>query len=278
MRNRENGNRMARPGKDRSIERLSKLQSEIEPLKKGARFSPQFQKWSRDTEVAISFTFPDKPEYLDDFKRISYFPIVISNGTTCYEEKQAYVQGLEAAASKLESMIDEIKEYWEDDESRIAASETSFSEPETTNEIFVVHGKDDGAKETVARFLSRLELEPVILHEQASQGRTIIEKFEQYAQVRFAVVLLTPDDLCSPSDQSETARFRARQNVILELGFFVGKLGRQRTFALLKGDVEIPSDYDGILYTPLDDQGAWRMALVRELKGAGLDVDANLAL
>ena len=126
--------------------------------------------------MAISFTFPDKPEYLDDFKRISYFPIVISNGTTYYEEKQAYVQGLEAAASKLESMIDEIKEYWEDDESRIAASETSFSEPETTNEIFVVHGKDDGAKETVARFLSRLELEPVILHEQASQGRTIIEK------------------------------------------------------------------------------------------------------
>ena len=251
---------------------------EIGPLKQGERFSPQFEKWQRDAEVAISFTFADRPEYVKDFKEIRYYPIFITDVTGVYEENRAYVQGLEVASSRLESMIDEIKEYWDDDEPLVPESNTNTTRPETTDEIFVVHGKDDGAKETVARFLTKLGLIPVILHEHPNQGRTIIEKFEQYAQVGFAVVLLTPDDLGSLSGQPDTTRFRARQNVILELGFFLGKLGRERTFALKKGVVETPSDYDGVLYTQLDDQGAWRMELVRELKAAGLDVDANLAL
>lgn len=269
---------MTRPRKDRSIERLSKLILEIESLKQGERFTPRFEKWQRDVEVAISHTFGDKPEYVRGFKEISYFPIITSDITSVYEENRAFVQGLEVASAILESMVDEIEEYWEDDEPVGRVSIKKATKPETTNEIFVVHGKDDGAKETVARFLSRLGLNPVILHEQPNQGRTIIEKFEQYARVGFAVVLLTPDDLCSGSDQSDIAKLRARQNVILELGFFLGKLGRERTFALKKGEVETPSDYNGVLYTPFDDQGAWRMELVRELKAAGLDVDANLAL
>ena len=175
-------------------------------------------------------------------------------------------------------MIDEIKEYWVEDERPISVPVAGAKAPDITNKVFVVHGRDDGTKETVARFLTKLQLEPIILHEQANQGRTIIEKFEEYAQVGFAVVLLTPDDTCCAEDESDTPRFRARQNVILELGFFLGKLGRPQTLTLRKDDVEIPSDYDGVTYTPMDDQGAWRMDLVRELKAAGLDVDANLAL
>ena len=118
----------------------------------------------------------------------------------------------------------------------------------------------------MARFLEQLELSPIILHEQPNQGRTIIEKFEEYSDVGFAVVLLTPDDVGGPADESSTQRPRARQNVILELGFFLGKLGRERTCALLVDDVEIPSDYDGVLYIPMDDQDAWRFPLIRELK------------
>ena len=198
------------------------------------RLSPQFEKWRRDTEVAISFTFPGKTEYLNDFKRVRYSLSVISHRTSDYDRNRAFVGGLEAAASRLESMIDEIEEYWEDDEPLVVAPDTIISDPETTNEIFVVHGRDDGAKETVARFLTKLGLQPVILHEQPNQGRTIIEKFEQFAQVGFAVVLLTPDDLCSHSGQPDRARPRARQNVILELGFFLGKLGRLRTCLKLR--------------------------------------------
>jgi site-specific recombinase XerD len=112
----------------------------------------------------------------------------------------------------------------------------------STHKVFVVHGHDAGAREAIARFLERIELEAIILHEQPDQGLTIIEKFETYAtQVGFAVVLLTPDDLggqaSSPAQVS-----RARQNVIFELGYFAGKLGRGRTCLLRKGDVEIPSD------------------------------------
>ena len=130
----------------------------------------------------------------------------------------------------------------------------------------------------MARLLTKLKLKPIILHEQPNQGRTIIEKFEDHAQVGFAVVLLTPDDTCCSEEDPDTPQFRARQNVILELGFFLGKLGRARTFPLRKGDVKIPSDYYGVVYTPLDDQGAWKMNLVREMQEAGLDVDANLVL
>ena len=125
----------------------------------------------------------------------------------------------------IESMIDEIEEYWEDDDQPISTPSAGADGPKITKEVFVVHGKDDGAKETVARFLTKLGLEPIVLHEQPNQGRTIIEKFEQYAKVGFAVVLLTPDDSCADADQPGISRPRPRQNVILELGFFLGKLG-----------------------------------------------------
>jgi len=156
------------------------------------------------------------------------------------------------------------------------------SHPEIGRRVFVVHGHDPKAKQSVARCLEKLELKPIILHEKPSRGRTIIEKFEDYADVGFAVVLLTPDDTCiAKADMNKPkprARPRARQNVVFELGFFVGRLGRQRVCALLKGDVEIPSDFAGVLWVPMDPQGAWRFELVREMKAAGLDVDPNKLL
>ncbi len=269
---------MDRPSKVKSIERLQGALNAIDQLKLLPRFSPQFEKWCRDTEVAISNTFSDKPEYVVRFNGIRYHEGFYIEGTPDSHFQEAYVRGLGSAASVIESMIDEIKEYWEDDDQPLPAPSVEANRPETTKEIFVVHGKDNGAKETVARFLTKLGLKPIVLHEQPNQGRTIIEKFERYAKVGFAVVLLTPDDSCADTDQPGNSRPRPRQNVILELGFFLGKLGRDRTFALLKGDVEIPSDYDGVLYIAMDDNGAWRMDLVREMKQAGLDVDANLAL
>jgi hypothetical protein len=113
--------------------------------------------------------------------------------------------------------------------------------------VFVVHGHDSGARDAVARFLGKIELEAIILQEQPDQGLTIIEKFETYAsQVGFAVVLLIPDDLAGPtSAPSQTSR--ARQNVIFELGYFAGKLGRGRTCLLRKGEIEIPSDLYGVI-------------------------------
>ena len=119
---------------------------------------------------------------------------------------------------------------------------------------------------------------PTILREQPNRGRTIIEKFEDYADVGFAVVLLTPDDRGGTiSGKPEKYMPRARQNVIFELGYFIGRLTRNRVCALYAAGVEIPSDYNGVLFIELDDKGAWKLEVAKEMKAAGLDIDMNLA-
>jgi predicted nucleotide-binding protein len=144
-----------------------------------------------------------------------------------------------------------------------------------SKDIFIVHGHDEAAMHEVARCIGQLGLHAIILHEQPDKGRTIIEKFEDHTDVGFAVVLLTPDDMGYPKDKPSEAKPRARQNVVLELGYFSGILGRANVCALLKGDIEIPSDYAGVLYTPMDAAGAWKVTLAREIKAAGIDVDLN---
>lgn len=141
--------------------------------------------------------------------------------------------------------------------------------------IFVVHGHDRGPRDSVARLIEKLGFEAVVLEEQPNKGRTIIEKFESYADVKYAVVVMTPDDM-GGAKGGPPARPRARQNVILELGFFIGELGRDHVAAIVVGDkLEIPSDIDGVLYIPFDSSGAWRQRLAREMKAAGLAVDMN---
>jgi len=137
--------------------------------------------------------------------------------------------------------------------------------------VFIVHGHDDGAREMVARFLSALGFEAIILHEMANQGRTILEKFEAHSDVGFAVVLLTPDD--EGAKQGSETKPRARQNVILEWGYFVGRLGRDRVCALKKGDVELPSDVLGIAWESLDEFGGWKNKLAKELSAAQYEID-----
>lgn len=152
--------------------------------------------------------------------------------------------------------------------------------PQTpSRRVFLVHGHNDGLLHEVARYLEKLQLQPIVLREQPSSGRTIIEKFVDFADVGYAVVLLTPDDRGGTMKASfEEQRPRARQNVILELGYFLGKLSRNRVTALHMGGLEIPSDYSGVAFVAVDDRGAWRLELARELKASGINIDMNLAL
>lgn len=138
--------------------------------------------------------------------------------------------------------------------------------------VFIVHGRDQGARETVARFVERIGLSSIILHERPNQGRTLIEKFEANAEVAFALILLTADDQCQSAGVTES---RARQNVIFELGYFFGALGRHRVAALYSPGVELPSDISGLVYIELDAHEAWKFQLVKELKAAGLPVDSD---
>lgn len=158
----------------------------------------------------------------------------------------------------------------------IGSQATAVAAKKHTNKVFVVHGHDNAARESVARFLERQGLEAVILHEQPTGGRTIIEKLEHYADVDFAIVLLTPDDIGGvKTSESSGLQPRARQNVILELGFFLGTLGRDKVCALHQGPLELPTDYLGVCYVRLDDGGGWRLKLAKELRAAGFNVDLN---
>ena len=156
--------------------------------------------------------------------------------------------------------------------------------------VFIVHGHDELAKESIARFVGNLEFEPVVLSEQASVSRPLIEKFEDHAnEIVYAIVLVTPDDVgAARADVSSTVygsaeeaisalEPRARQNVILELGFFYGKLGRNQVCALSSGTVKRPSDIGGVAYVDMD-AGDWRLNLAKEMKYAGLEVDLNRAI
>jgi len=148
-----------------------------------------------------------------------------------------------------------------------------------SKKVFIVHGRNNEMKETVSRFLEKLDLEPIILHEQPNAGKTIIEKFLEYADVSFAIILMTPDDKGGLIDGPlESQQPRARQNVILELGFFLGRIGREKTCIIYDQTVERPSDYDGVLYIPLDDKGAWQLSLAKEMKNALLPFDMNALL
>jgi predicted nucleotide-binding protein len=141
--------------------------------------------------------------------------------------------------------------------------------------VFVVHGHA-GVEHAVAGFLRKLGLDPIILHEKPNEGRTIIEKFEAHSDVGFAVVLITADDVGGLKDGPQ--RPRARQNVILELGYFVGRLGRKKVCPLIEGDVELPSDVLGVGWVELDKHEGWHMKLAKELQAAGYDFDLNKAI
>lgn len=176
---------------------------------------------------------------------------------------------------KLNKQSDTIKE------SDINEVELKTLNDEKSNKVFIVHGHNEEMKLSVARTLEKLSLNPIILHEQPNFGLTIIEKFTQNSDVSFAVVLLSADDKAyNKNDASKSIKFRARQNVIFELGYFIGKLGRNRVLILFdkENDIELPSDYNGVLYVPYDKEGNWKIKLIKELQACGFSADANSVL
>lgn len=268
--------------KEKAIEKINSLVERIDKLEKLERGSAQFKKWVRDTQVAVEHIFGKGSRHITDFNQIRYSLGAFSNRTPEHKFQQRYIDGLENAKHILVSMIEEIQEYWEaeaedaEDDNNIQPHHANNLP--ATNKVFIIHGHDAGTKETIARFISKIGLEPIILHEQANQARTIIEKLEDHADVGYTIALLTPDDTGSSIKEPENVGQRARQNVIFEFGYFLGKLGRERVVGLVHGDIEIPSDYAGVLYIPIDESGAWRFLLIKELKSAGYEVDANRAI
>jgi predicted nucleotide-binding protein len=146
-----------------------------------------------------------------------------------------------------------------------------------SKKIFLVHGRDEAAKNEVALFLRNLGLDPIILHLRPNGGRHLLTKFREESEgANFAVVLMTPDDVGGIAGAD--VQPRARQNVVFELGFFIGKLGPEHVAALLKSDVEKPSDFDGIAYIPYGQGASWKTELAREMHHAKIPFDTATVL
>lgn len=144
-------------------------------------------------------------------------------------------------------------------------------------DIFIVHGRDNEAKIEVARFVEKIGYNPIILHEKATLGKTIIEKIEEYSKVGFAIVLYTPCDEGGLVGE-EILKPRARQNVVFEHGYLIGRIGRKNVCALVKGNVEKPNDISGIVYIDMDSNGGWKLSIVKEMVAAGYEVDLSKLL
>ena len=155
----------------------------------------------------------------------------------------------------------------------------TLSESKNNKNIFVVHGHDDGMKQTVARFIERIGLTPIILSEQANEGQTIIEKLEKNIDnCSYGIVLYSPCDKGGINEENAELKPRARQNVVFEHGYLIGKLGRKRVCCLLKDNIEKPEfekpgDNDGIIYISYTNN--WKLMLANELKAAKYDIDLN---
>ncbi|RIE16719.1 TIR domain-containing protein [Candidatus Cryosericum septentrionale] len=175
----------------------------------------------------------------------------------------------------LESIIGRLELIREEVDPASASAQAFSSKPASSTKVFLVHGRDTGALGSVEAFLRKLSLVITILKDEPNKGQTIIEKVESNADVGFAVVLLTGDDEGRLRRVADTLLPRARQNVIFELGYFIGLLGRSRVCALYGEGVELPSDYSGVTFIPWSEDERWKLLLLRELKAAGLPVNAN---
>lgn len=196
---------------------------------------------------------------------------------TLYEQRDRNSSAHGEILAQLKAVYED-EDFWIGQEKDEVNAEKREEPPIIDNKkVFIVHGHDDGAKQAVARFIEKMGFEAIILHEQPDGGKTIIEKIEVNSDVAYVIVLYTPCDLGKAKVDSEE-KPRARQNVVFEHGYFIGLLGRNRVCALLKGDTEIPGDYSGVLYKKMDPDGAWKMEVLKEMKSAGIPVDAEKLL
>ncbi|MDP8240873.1 MAG: nucleotide-binding protein [Candidatus Hatepunaea meridiana] len=234
----------------------------------------------RRTNMIVTKVFGDKSEYLNDFKYIHLFRGILHLGSlgpppprNIESDKREWMRGRQKWINQLDVIIEEL-EITEHSSTSTGKSK-SITNIKYSNRVFIVHGHDEGCKQSVARCVERLDLTAIILHEKSSSGKTLIEKLESHGEVGYSVIILTPDDLGTKKSDPKNLKPRARQNVILELGYFIGRLGRSRVCVLQKGEIEPPTDILGVVWINFDVDGGWKSKLADELKTAGYDIDKN---
>lgn len=252
----------------RAKELIERQMYQIDGLLQLKYNDPEIRKWDNMTEQILIKTFGKPNDNLLDFlaarHRSGFVP------TDEYGLQEEFKEDLGRCRKLLEGFIEQLDIFSEPEKTiKEDIKETSMSK-----KIFIVHGHDTQAQSELALILSRLGFEPIILHEQANEGMTVIEKLEKHSDVGYAFIILTPDDVGARIDQKENLQHRARQNVVFEFGLFAGKLGRKRVCALYKENIELPSDLHGLLYLPFQSSiNEIQLDIVKELRAAGYEVN-----
>ena len=240
------------------------------------------RKWSDYNKTLLLKLFDNTSIAEDAYTDFREPLLAYSGSTSLSDELRCYQNAMSFSINSLESIRDQLELYDEPSEmlQAISGNEGVSDTPQSTfgDEVFIVHGHDDGVKGDVALFVRDLGLKEIILDRQPNEGLiAILDKFEREAKkADFAIALLTPDDVGAlKGEADDQLKPRARQNVIFELGYFIKALGREKVCVLLKGELENPSDLDGILYVSMNSPNGWRLPLATEMKQAGLSVDLN---
>lgn len=217
-------------------------------------------------------------DYNSEIAGIQFTPSIVAHNIPGFENAsttlhRVFQKGKQELISLIETIKMEIK--IDSEMSRTYFYNNSSTHVNNTKKVFVVHGHNLEIKYDVARTLEQLGLEPIILHEQPNKGRTLIKKFTDYSDVDFAIVIISADDYgYSKNNKPSEKKFRARQNVVFELGFFIAKLGFEKVFPLVENlSIEKPGDFDGVMYVSYNAE--WKQKLVQELKAVGYEIDAN---
>ena len=234
--------------------------------------APAFEAWQTRAERFLIKRFGKDSLEHKKFCDTHFSPLI-----WCGDDEDEYIRlSISACRDGLRSCKAIFETYLEDiaDEGETSAQESVIPTACDMDKVFIVHGHDGELKQSVARIIEKQEIEAIILSEQANKGRTIIEKFEDYSDVGGAICLFTADDF-GRAKKDSSDNVRARQNVVLETGYFMGKLGRDHVVLLADKSIEMPSDLSGVVYT---DTANWNFDLLKELSAMGYKVDLNKLL
>ncbi len=289
------------------VQAIQQLQEKIEKTRKLDTEQIQFdepvvdalQKEIRDTIRDIFGA--DSPEYYDHSQhKIWHGGHIYLEARSKRQEK--FIAGIPHTISMLEGLIQRLE-----DRRKILKDEAPKPAPQTeskvakvvatnpqskrkasvveatelprrimTKRVCVIHGQNDALKNAVVDYLEKLALDPVVLHKQQNNDRNIVEKIESLPEVDFAVVLLTADDFAQPGKPAARGgRMQAKRNVLFELGYYVGRLGKSRVCSLYSGHSKPPLDHDGINCLTVSENQVWRRLLGLELSAAGFDIAAE---
>lgn len=250
----------------KEYEKFKEIYDEIDELitERVSASTPKFQAWHVKTERFLLKKYGEKSYEVENFKS---FPFSLMCCTFDISEND-FIKACKDDLKSIKAIFEQYLDDMQDESEMVVQIEVIDKD---YSKVFIVHGHDGELKEAIARVIERQGIKPIILSEQVNRGATIIEKIEANSDVNGAICLFTADDLGRGKNE-KMQNPRARQNVVFEAGYFVGKLGRENVILISDGNIELPSDLQGVVYS---NKNEWKFQVLKELKAIGYNIDYN---